>query len=99
MDYPTPIRPKKDFYFTNFYKISKSSFVNQISDLCKENEDPTACLEKLSKGFDSVFNTLNDQLVEEDKIFYKLERRMQNGDGLSKYKHMPSPSGWEGMSS
>jgi hypothetical protein len=99
MDYPTPIKPKKDFYFANYYKISKSSFLNQIADLCKEKEDFSQCLEKFSKGFDSVFNTLNDQLVEEDKIFYTLERRMQNGEGLSKYIHIPSPTGWEGMSS
>jgi hypothetical protein len=99
MDYPTPIKPKKDIYFNNFYKISKSSFVSQIADICKDKDDPTVCQEKLSKGFDSVFNVLNDQLVEENKIFYTLERRMEIGEGLSKYKHIPSPTGWEGMSS
>jgi hypothetical protein len=99
MDYPTPIKPKKDLYFTNFFKNSKSSFMSQINDICKDKEDPTQCAEKFSKGFETVFNTLNDQLVEEDKIYYILEKRMENGEGLCKNKQHPSPTGYEGMSS
>jgi hypothetical protein len=99
MDYQRPIKPNKNFYYTNFFKISKNSFLNQINDVCKDKEDPAVCIEKFSKSFDSVFNTLNDQLVEEDKIFYTLEKRMFDGDGLAKYKQIHCPSGWEGISS
>ena len=99
MDYQKPIKPNKNFYLTNFYKVSKNSFLNQINEVCKDKEDPAVCLEKFSKSFDSVFNNLNDQLVEEDKLYYTLEKRMFFGEGLAKYKHLPSVSGWEGMSS
>jgi hypothetical protein len=76
MDHTKPIKQNKNFYIENYYKASKSSFLSLALDKCKDKEEPTQCLDKLTKAYDIVFNSLNEKLLEDDLIHFRIERRM-----------------------
>lgn len=95
MEYTKPRKLPKDFYQNNYYKMSKSAFQSQISEVCKTKEDADTCVQKYLKAFDSVFDTLKTKLEEEDRVAYYFDRRMYNGEGLAFFMRPKANTGYE----
>ncbi len=91
MDFPKPVRLPKNYYFTQFHRDSKSSFMSLINERCQDKEDATACVEKYGKAFDSVFDHLKTKLEEEDRATYYFDKRLYNG------RELPFSDGWTSL--
>ena len=82
MDFAKPIRLPKNYYSTLYFKDSKNAFISEVNSKCQDKEDVTACLEKYSKAYDSVFEHLKTKKEEEDRVTYIFDKRNKNVDGL-----------------
>jgi hypothetical protein len=83
MDFAKPVRLPKNYYSTLYFKDSKAAFMNEINSKCQDKEDITACLEKYSKAYDSVFEHLKTKKEEEDRVTYIFDKRNRNAEGLT----------------
>jgi predicted RNase H-like nuclease (RuvC/YqgF family) len=99
MDYLMPVKLPKNYYVINFNKKSKNAYLSAILEKCSDKEDPEVCKQKYLKAFDSVFDTLNTKLQEEDRVANIFDDRLYNTLGLASYKTFYIQSGYENWES
>lgn len=68
-------------YRKKYYEEAKNSFLKDVTEMvCKDQEDPTVCINKNLKAFDSVFNALEEQLNMENKLLKDFEIRKRRSE-------------------
>jgi hypothetical protein len=82
MDFAEPKRLPKNYYATYYLKDSREAFLSAIKEKCVDKEDQTACVEKYSAAFNSVFDHLKTKLEEEDRAVYIFDKRQRDVDGI-----------------
>ncbi len=82
MDVPEPKRLPHNYYNKIFLKDSRAAFLSAIKEKCSDKEDQTACIEKYTAGFNSVFDHLKGKLEEECRLTFIFDRRMKYKQGV-----------------
>jgi hypothetical protein len=82
MDVPEPKRLPHNYYNNIYLKDSRAAFLSAIKEKCSDKEDQTACVEKYTAAFNSVFDHLKGRLEEECRVTYYFDKRMKNNEGI-----------------
>src|SRR5690349_148255 len=102
MDFYKPELLLPGHFKKKFYKPSKENYTTEVTKLCQDKEDLNVCIEKHTKAFDLVFDTLEKRLMEEDWLSFKFDRRLYDGQGVfNRARFEKYTTGyeqiWEGM--